>query len=39
MCSAKKMAVRLVAGIPAIFAVIFIPAGTLAYWKAGSISP
>jgi protein-S-isoprenylcysteine O-methyltransferase Ste14 len=30
----KKMAVRLGVGIPAIFAVIFIPAGTLAYWEA-----
>jgi protein-S-isoprenylcysteine O-methyltransferase Ste14 len=30
----KKMAVRLVTGVPAIFAIIFIPAGTLAYWEA-----
>jgi protein-S-isoprenylcysteine O-methyltransferase Ste14 len=30
----KKMAVRLVVGIPAIFALIFIPAGTFAYWEA-----
>ena len=30
----KKMAVRLVVGIPAIFAPIFIPAGTFAYWEA-----
>ena len=28
------MAVRLVVGIPTIFAVLFIPAGTLAYWEA-----
>lgn len=30
----KKMGLRLGVGIPAIFAVIFIPAGTLAYWEA-----